>query len=146
FTVRSLTQVGWPDEADGFRRFVERSAAGSVDSLQIMYGVGGERRLTELELPHLDGYRGAKPVRIGNLASEQPQLDVFGYLLDLAWRWHELGRSPDDDYWRFLVSIVDAAAERWKQADCGIWELREDPQHLVHSKVMCWVALDRGLR
>jgi|SRR5581483_5854723 len=144
FTVRTLGQTGRDKEADGFRRFVERSAAGSAESLQIMYGVGGERRLTELTLA-LAGYRGSKPVRIGNAASSQLQLDVYGYLLDLAWRWHHRGASPDDDYWRFLLSLVDAAAARWKEPDCGIWEVRGDRQHFVHSKVMCWVALDRGI-
>ncbi|MCA1846251.1 MAG: glycoside hydrolase family 15 protein, partial [Actinobacteria bacterium] len=146
FTVRSLGELGCEAEADGFRRFVERSAAGSASSLQIMYGVGGERRLPELTLDHLDGYRDSKPVRIGNSASEQRQLDVYGYLLDLAWRWHERGRSPDDDYWRFLSSLVDATCERWAEPDRGIWETRGEPQHFVHSKVMCWAAVDRGLR
>lgn len=145
FTVRSLGQVGCNAEADGFRRFVERSAAGNAESLQIMYGVGGERRLTELEVD-LDGYAGSKPVRIGNAASNQLQLDVYGYLLDLAWRWHQRGQSPDDDYWRFLLSLVDAAANRWKEPDRGIWEIRGDPQHFVHSKAMCWAAVDRGIR
>jgi GH15 family glucan-1,4-alpha-glucosidase len=146
FTVRSLSQLGCEAEADGFRRFVERSAAGSAESLQIMYGVGGERRLPELTLDRLEGYRASRPVRTGNGASEQLQLDVFGYLLDLAWRWHRRGRSPDDDYWRFLHSLVDAVCERWSEPDRGIWETRGDPQHFVHSKVMCWVAVDRGLQ
>jgi len=145
FTVRSLTQLGCIKEADGFRRFIERSAAGSAESLQIMYGVGGERRLPEIELD-LDGYRGSKPVRVGNAAVDQLQLDVFGYLVDLAWRWHERGHSPDDDYWRFLLSLVDRAVALWEQPDCGIWEMRGLPQHFVHSKVMCWAAVDRGLR
>jgi GH15 family glucan-1,4-alpha-glucosidase len=145
FTVRSLTELGCVDEAEGFRRFVERSAAGSADSLQIMYGVGGERRLTEVTLD-LEGYRGSRPVRVGNAASEQLQLDALGYLLDLAWRWHQRGHSPDDDYWRFLLSLVDRAAEQWREPDCGIWEMRGRPQHFVHSKVMCWAAVDRGVR
>ena len=145
-TVRSLGELGLEAEADGFRRFVERSAAGSTDTLQIMYGVGGERRLTEYELGHLEGYRGSAPVRIGNGAATQLQLDVYGYLLDLTWRWHERGSSPDDDYWRFLLALVDAAAERWPEPDCGIWEMRGGPRHFVHSKAMCWVALDRGIR
>lgn len=146
FTVRSLAQAGHPAEADGFRRFVERSAAGHAASLQIMYGAGGERRLPEITLPQLAGYRDSQPVRVGNCAAEQLQLDVYGYLLDLAWRWHQRGHSPDDDYWRFLLSLVDAAAERWDQPDCGIWELRGAPEHFVHSKVMCWATLDRGIR
>ena len=146
FTVRSLGELGFDNEADGFRRFLERSAAGSAESLQIMYGVGGERRLFEWEVPNLEGYRGSSPVRVGNAASEQLQLDMYGHLLDLAWRWHQRGQSPDDDYWRFLVSVVDAAAERWQEPDRGIWEIRGEPRHFVHSKVMCWVAADRGVR
>ncbi|MBV9410815.1 MAG: glycoside hydrolase family 15 protein [Acidimicrobiia bacterium] len=145
FTVRSLRELGFEKEADGLRRFVERSAAGSVENLQIMYGVGGERRLVELELPHLEGYKRSSPVRIGNAAAQQLQLDVYGYLLDLAWAWHQMGSSPEDDYWRFLVTLVDAAAERWKEPDSGIWEMRGEPRHFVHSKAMCWVAVDRGV-
>jgi len=146
FTVRSLASLGLDTEADHFRRFVERSAAGSTETLQIVYGVGGERRLTELEIDGLEGWRGIGPVRIGNAAAKQVQLDVYGELLDLAWRWHRRGSSPDDDYWRFLVELVDAAAERWREPDRGIWELRGEARHFVHSKVMCWAALDRGIR
>ncbi len=146
FSVRSLTDVGFEEAADRFRRFIERSAAGSARKLQIMYGVGGERRLTEETLDHLEGYRGARPVRVGNAAAGQLQLDVYGELLELAWRWHRRGNSPDDDYWRFLLELVDAAADRWCEPDQGLWELRGDPKHFVHSKVMCWAALDRGLR
>jgi GH15 family glucan-1,4-alpha-glucosidase len=146
FTVRSLAALGLDAEADGFRRFIERSAAGSTDNLQIAYGVSGERRLTELVVDVLEGYRGIGPVRIGNAAAKQTQLDVYGELLDLAWRWHQRGRSPDDDYWRFLLELVDAAAERWQEPDRGLWELRGPPRHFVHSKAMCWVALDRGLK
>ena len=145
FTVRSLTELGYSGEADGFRRFVERSAAGGADALQIMYGVGGERRLPEMELD-LEGYRSSSPVRIGNSASGQMQLDVYGYVLDLAWRWHQRGHSTDDDYWRFLLSVVNRVVEQWEEPDCGIWEMRGKPQHFVHSKAMCWAALDRGLR
>lgn len=146
FSVRSLADVGCGDEADQFRRFIERSAAGGTESLQIMYGVGGERRLPEIIIEELEGYRGIKPVRIGNAAARQTQLDIYGWLLDLSWRWYLRGRSPDDDYWRFLVDLVDTAAARWREPDRGIWEVRGDPRHFVHSKVMCWTALDRGLR
>jgi GH15 family glucan-1,4-alpha-glucosidase len=145
FTVTSLNELGGHGEADGFRRFIERSAAGSAADLQIMYRVDGSRRLTELTLDHLDGYRGARPVRIGNLAADQLQLDIYGELLELAWRWSQRGRQPDEDYWRFLSELVDAAATRWVEPDRGIWEVRGEPQHFVHSKVMCWVALDRGI-
>ena len=145
WAVRSLYQLDHDAEADGFRRFVERSSAGHLDDLQILYGVGGERRLPELELEDLEGYRGSAPVRIGNSASRQEQHDVFGELLQLAWRWHQEGHAPDDHYWEFLVELVDAAVERWREPDRGIWEVRDDPQHFVHSKVMCWSAVERGL-
>jgi GH15 family glucan-1,4-alpha-glucosidase len=146
FALRSLAELGYAAEADGFRRFVQRSAAGSAEELQIMYGLRGERRLTELTLDDLEGYGGARPVRIGNAAARQHQHDVYGELLDLAWSWHRQGHSPDADDWRFLVELVNEAAERWRTPDRGIWELRGRPRHLVHSKAMCWVALDRGLR
>ncbi len=146
FAVRSLADLGCEAEADGFRRFVERSAAGNAHDLQVLYGVGGERRLPELVLGAAEGYRGAKPVRVGNAAATQLQLDVYGELLDLSWRWHLRGHSPDDDYWRFIVDLVEAAATRWPQPDQGLWEDRGRARHYVHSKVMCWAALDRGIR
>jgi GH15 family glucan-1,4-alpha-glucosidase len=146
FAVRSLAQLGFVAEADGFRRFIERSAAGSAEDLQVLYGPGGERRLTELELQELEGYRRSRPVRAGNGAARQLQLDVYGELVELSWRWHMRGFSPDDDYWRFLSELVDCAARRWQEPDRGIWEIRGRPKHFVHSKAMCWVALDRGLQ
>jgi GH15 family glucan-1,4-alpha-glucosidase len=145
FSVRSLTDAGFELEADEFRRFIQRSAAGKARDLQIMYGVGGERRLTEIILDNLEGYRGVKPVRVGNGASEQLQLDVYGSLVELSWQWHLRGNSPDDDYWRFLLDLIDTAAEQWREPDLGIWEIRGEPQHFVHSKVMCWSALNRGI-
>lgn len=146
FTVRSLAEVGHIKEADGFRRFIERTAAGSTDELQILFGVGGERLLYEHDIKELEGYRRIKPVRVGNAASVQLQLDMYGELLDLAWRWHEQGQSPDDDYWEFLVGLVNAAVENWKRPDHGIWEVRGKRRHFVFSKVMCWAALDRGVK
>ena len=104
FSVRSLAEIGFTSGAERFRRFIERSAAGGAEGMQIMYGVGGERRLTETTLEHLEGYRGARPVRAGNSAANQLQLDAYGTLLELTWRWHLRGNSPDDDYWRFLWS------------------------------------------
>ncbi|MBS1868747.1 MAG: glycoside hydrolase family 15 protein [Actinobacteria bacterium] len=145
FTVRSLAEVGYDDEADAFRRFVERSAAGSAEGVQVMFGLGGERRLGEVTL-ELAGYRGARPVRVGNSAADQCQLGVYGQLLELAWRWHLRDHRPDDDYWRFLVDVADAAAARWREPDRGIWEVRGDPRHFVHSKAMCWAGLDRAIR
>lgn len=146
FSVYSLADLGFESEADGFRRFVERSSAGSVEELQVLYGIGGERRITEETLDSLEGYGGARPVRVGNGARGQLQLDAYGELMLLAWRWHERGNSPDDDMWRFLLEIADAAAERWTEPDSGIWEWRERPLHFVLSKVSCWSALEYGIR
>jgi GH15 family glucan-1,4-alpha-glucosidase len=146
FAVRSLAELAHDSEADGFRRFVERSSAGSVEQLQILYGLGGERRLHELTVKEMEGYRGVKPVRIGNAAETQVQMDVYGELLNLAWRWHQRGHAPDDDYWEFLSGIVDKVCDCWPQPDQGIWEFRGRGRQFVHSKVMCWAALDRGIR
>jgi GH15 family glucan-1,4-alpha-glucosidase len=146
FTVRSLAQLNYVNEADGFRRFIERSTAGSADQLQILYGIGGERRLHEYEISDLEGYRGAKPVRIGNAAESQVQLDAYGELLDLAWHWHCRQHSPDHDYWEFLLELVNKVCDCWQDADRGIWEFRGTPRHFVHSKVMCWAALDYGIK
>jgi GH15 family glucan-1,4-alpha-glucosidase len=146
FAVRSLRELGFEKEADGFRRFIERSTAGSAEELQILFGLGGERRIHEIEIVELEGYRGASPVRIGNGARKQVQLDVYGELLDLAWRWHGLGHSPDSDYWEFLIELINEAVKNWKNPDSGIWEIRGAPRHFVHSKVMCWSALDRGIK
>jgi GH15 family glucan-1,4-alpha-glucosidase len=146
FTVRSLAELGHDREADGFRRFVERTAAGSAEEIQVLFGVGGERRLQEIEIEELEGYRGSSPVRMGNAAEKQVQLDVYGELLDLAWLWYHRGHRPDEDYWDFLVDLVNAAAQRWHHPDHGIWEMRGKPLHFVQSKAMCWSALDRGVR
>jgi GH15 family glucan-1,4-alpha-glucosidase len=144
--VRSLARLGYESEAEAFRRFAERSSAGNAKDLQVVYGLGGERRLTEQALDHLEGYRGASPVRIGNAAVTELQLDAYGQLLDQSWQWYERGHEPDDDYWRFLLDLVDAAVERWQEPDRGIWEWPGEPRHFVHSKAFCWVAVDRGLR
>jgi GH15 family glucan-1,4-alpha-glucosidase len=146
FTVRSLAELGYDKEADGFRRFIERSAAGSAEELQILYGVGGERRLFEKEIEELEGYRGSKPVRMGNAAVSQLQFDIFGELLDLSWHWHRRGNSPDDDYWEFIVELINRTIALWQKPDRGIWEIRGEPRHFVLSKAMCWVALDRGIK
>ncbi|MEO8248057.1 MAG: glycoside hydrolase family 15 protein [Burkholderiales bacterium] len=145
FTARALSMLGLASEADGFRRFIMRSAAGSAEQLQVLYGIDGKRRLTEIEIDHLEGWRGSKPVRIGNGAESQFQADMYGLLLELAWRFSARGNPLDDEYWGFLVSLVEAAIEKWPQPDSGIWEVRGDPQHFVHSKVMCWAAVNRGI-
>src|SRR4051795_2155674 len=140
-----LTELGHDEEANAFRRFIERSAAGRADDLRVFYGVGGERRLAEQTVDHLRGWDGARPVRVGNAASSQLQLDAYGHLVQQSFNWAQLGHPPDDDYWRFLLELIDAAAECWSEPDRGLWEWRGEPRHFVHSKVLCWVALDRGL-
>jgi GH15 family glucan-1,4-alpha-glucosidase len=144
-TVRAMADLGFDAEADRFRRFMLRTAGGSIEDLQVCYGVGGERRIDEDQLD-LEGYRGSRPVRVGNAASRQLQLDVYGELLNLTWRWHKRGNSPSDDDWRFIRDLVDAAVERWQEPDAGIWEWPGKPKHFVHSKALCWAAIDRGLR
>ena len=146
FTIRALAELGYRKEADGFRRFVERTAAGSAEEIQVLFGVGGERHLAEYDLKSAQGYRNSRPVRIGNAAESQTQLDVYGELLGLAWIWHTQGQSPDDDYWEFLVHLVNRAARCWSDPDQGIWEMRGPARHFVHSKAMCWSAMDRGIR
>ena len=146
FSSRAFAVAGCIEEADAFRAFVIRSAAGHADDLQVLYGVGGERRVGATELDSLDGYRASTPMRIGNDAIDQLQLDAYGELVNLIWRWHRRGHSPSDDDWRFVVSLIDHAAERWSEPDSGIWEWPGEPDHFVHSKVLCWSALDRGIR
>jgi GH15 family glucan-1,4-alpha-glucosidase len=145
-TVRALAELGDVSCADRFRRFVERSAAGHVDELQIAFGVGGEHSVTERTLDHLEGWRGSAPVRVGNAAGQQLQLDAYGELLELAWLWYQRGHEPDDDWWHFLVDVANHACDRWRDPDSGIWEVRDERHHFVHSKAFTWVALDRGIR
>jgi GH15 family glucan-1,4-alpha-glucosidase len=148
FTIQALWVAACPDEAEEFFRFMATAAAGSLDQggdLQIMFGVGGERDLTEHLLPHLAGWRNSRPVRIGNGAWNQRQLDVYGELLDaVAWLSDYLG-GVDGATRRFFVALADAAAARWHEQDHGIWEVRSEPRHFLYSKLMCWVALDRAI-
>jgi GH15 family glucan-1,4-alpha-glucosidase len=146
FSARAFAELGAVREADAFRAFIMRSAAGHAEDLQVLYGVGGERRLAAEELGALEGYRGSSPVRAGNDAAGQRQLDAYGELVNLTWRWHRRGHSPSDDDWRFLVSLIDHAAQSWRKPDRGLWEWPGEADHFVHSKVLCWSALDRGIR
>lgn len=145
--LEALSLVGHDEMAQGFRDFIMRSSAGHADELQVMYGAYGERRLPEYELD-LEGWRDSRPVRVGNAAARQVQLDVYGHLVDAAQLWHRRGEAGkiDDDEWRFLASVVERAIDNWERPDSGIWELRGEPQHHVHSKLMVWVAVDRGIR
>lgn len=145
FTVWALNRTGAQSEAEGVRQFIQRSAAGNADELQVLYAVDGKRRLTEIELKHLEGWRGSRPVRIGNGAERQYQADMYGLVVEFAWQWSELGHVPAQSYWRFLRQTVEVAAARWTAPDRGIWEVRSRPLHFVHSKVMCWAALNSGI-
>jgi GH15 family glucan-1,4-alpha-glucosidase len=145
FTVHALSNLGLQAEAGGMRRFIQRSAAGNADELQVLYAVDGKRRVPELDLKKLDGWRGSRPVRIGNGAATQFQADMYGLVMELSWRWSERGERPEDDYWGFLTAIVEAAIARRHLPDRGIWEVRSRPLHFVQSKVMCWAAVDGGI-
>jgi GH15 family glucan-1,4-alpha-glucosidase len=145
-TLISLFVLGFTDEAAAFKRWLERTGAGRSQDLQIMYGICGERSLPELELAHLAGHRGSQPVRIGNGAVKQMQLDCYGQLLQAGWLFARAGGEITDDNWVFLAGLADIVCERWSQPDQGIWEVRDDPRHFVHSKLNCWVALDRAVR
>ena len=146
FALEALGEMGFEEEAHGFRDFIERTTAGDQVEVQPLYGVGGEHFLPEVELDYLEGYRGSRPVRIGNRAYRQLQLDSHGELLELAWRASLRHRPPDAEYWRFLRDLVDSVAERWQEPDRGFWEVRDGDHHFVHSKVTCWAAMDRGIR
>jgi GH15 family glucan-1,4-alpha-glucosidase len=149
FTMNALWVSACPDEAVDFFAFLTTAAAGSLGSgaaLQIMFGVGGEHDLSERTLDHLAGWRGSRPVRVGNGAWRQQQVDVYGELLDAAHRLRDELGGLDADTRAFLTACADAAAARWRAADQGIWEVRGEPRLFLYSKVMCWVALDRAGR
>ena len=146
-TLSALWVAACPDEVEGFFRFFVTAGGGATDGrdpLQILYGVGGERRVDEHELDHLAGYRDSRPVRVGNGAWNQTQLDVYGELLDAAQLFADRVGHLDDAAAAFLVDAADRAAQRWQAADHGIWEMRGEPRHFLYSKLMCWVALDRA--
>lgn len=146
FVLNALCSLGYSEEAQAFLHWLDWTAVGRARDLQIVYGVGGERRLTEFELPQLEGYRGSRPVRIGNAAHGQFQLDVYGEILDAVLVGQERAGEFHPERWRFLTRVADFVVEHWREPDEGIWEGRGGRRHHVHSKVMCWVALDRALR
>jgi GH15 family glucan-1,4-alpha-glucosidase len=134
------------EEALHWRRWLLRAVAGDPADLQIMYGVAGERRLTELELPWLDGYEGSRPVRMGNAASEQLQIDVYGEVMDVLYQARAHGLPKETRAWALQKTLLGYLEEAWPRPDDGIWEIRNARQHFVHSKVMAWVAFDRAVR
>jgi GH15 family glucan-1,4-alpha-glucosidase len=145
-TLLALLQADHVDEALDWRTWLLRAIAGDPADLQIMYGVAGERRLTEFELPWLSGYEGSAPVRIGNAASEQLQIDVFGEVMDALYQARAHGLRKEQHAWELQKTLLRYLESAWAQPDEGIWEIRGEPKHFVHSKVMAWVAFDRGVR
>ncbi len=146
FTLKALFAVGHVNEADDYLRWLNATYRkyGSRN-LQIMYTLQGNDRLQEVELGHLKGYRNSRPVRIGNEAHRQNQWDVYGEVMDSALRLSDYAGKIDEELWPFLREICGLAIENWQKPDDGIWEVRNGPHHFVYSKVMCWVALDRGI-
>jgi GH15 family glucan-1,4-alpha-glucosidase len=145
-SLDALMAAGYVEEAESWRDWVLRAVAGDPDAIQIMYGIGGERRLDEYELPHLAGYEGSSPVRIGNAASGQLQLDVYGELVDAIYRARELGMAPLAQAQGVAVEVMSWLEAHWRDPDDGVWEVRGGRKQFVHSKVMAWVAVDRVVK
>jgi len=145
-TLLALLQAEHADEARAWRAWLLRAVAGDPNDLQIMYGVGGERRLTEFELPWLPGYEGSTPVRVGNAASEQLQVDVYGEVMDALYQARVHGLAFEGSAWSLQKTLLRALEDRWREPDEGIWEVRGGRRHFTHSKVMAWVAFDRAVR
>ena len=152
FTLYALNVLGFTEEAYAFTHWLRRLSYSCGEDLQIMYGIRGERELPEQELPHLRGYCDSRPVRIGNGAVKQKQLDVFGEVLDcmhLLRRqggFERYGEGLEGPLWSMMRLLVEHVCDHWQESDSGIWEMRGEHRHYVYSKVMCWVALDRGIR
>ena len=146
FSLWALHTLGFDEEATEFAQFIAGLLRGSDSKLQIMYGIGGEHDLTERTLDHMSGYDGARPVRVGNGAFSQRQNDVWGALLDSIYIHAKAVEDIPDENWKLICAAVEAAVEAWPQPDQGIWEARGDPKHYVSSKLMIWVAVDRGAR
>jgi len=145
-SLLALMNAGYYDEASAWREWLLRAVAGSPAQIQIMYGLAGERRLTELEIPWLAGYEGSKPVRIGNAAAAQLQLDVYGELMDALYQACKGGLARHDIAWGLQRTLLDHLEKVWVQPDEGIWEVRAAQRHFTHSKVMAWVAFDRAVK
>ena len=148
FTLYGLLRIGFTDEAARFMDWLEGCShdLNPDGSLQIMYGIDGRRELAEETLDHLEGYKGSSPVRIGNGAYNQLQLDIYGELLDSVYLYNKYGSPISSDLWGHLRGLVNWVCDHWQEPDEGIWEVRGGRRHFLYSKLMCWVAIDRGLR
>jgi GH15 family glucan-1,4-alpha-glucosidase len=146
FTLYALMNAGYLDEARAWRQWLLRAVAGSASQMQIMYGVQGERRLTECEIPWLAGYENSKPVRVGNAASEQSQLDVYGEILAAMYVAHRAGIETNEADWRLQIALMEFLETKWRDPDEGIWEVRGGARQFTHSKMMAWLAFDRAVK
>jgi GH15 family glucan-1,4-alpha-glucosidase len=148
FTLYALLRIGFTDEAASFMNWLNARYRESPKGqpLQICYGIGGHSDLRELELSHLEGYRGSRPVRIGNQASKQLQLDIYGELLDAVYLFNKYGTPIPYDYWKNVEGLLNWLEQNWQRPDEGIWESRGKKERFVYSRLMSWVAFDRGLR
>ena len=146
FTLYALLVAGYRDEASAWRQWLLRAAAGRPEDMQTLYGVQGERQLPEFELPWLVGYEGSRPVRIGNGAATQTQLDVYGEVIGCLELARNADLASDADAWSFEKAVLAYLGKNWRQPDNGIWEMRGDKQQFTHSKVMVWVAFDRAIK
>jgi GH15 family glucan-1,4-alpha-glucosidase len=146
FTLFALLNTGYLEEARAWRSWLLRAVAGRPAEARILYGVAGERRLPELVLDWLPGYEQSRPVRVGNAASEQFQLDVYGEVIDALYHARLAGLEPDPNAWPLAVALLEFLEAAWRRPDEGIWEVRGPRRHFTHSKVMAWVALDRGVK
>ena len=148
FTLYGLQRIGFTGEAAAFMHWLEERCreADPKEGLQIVYGIDGRRDLEEIDLLHLEGYRGSRPVRVGNGAAKQLQLDIYGELLDSVYLFNKYGTPISYEIWIHLRQLIEYVCDNWQLQDEGIWETRGGRRHFVYSKLMCWVALDRGLR
>jgi GH15 family glucan-1,4-alpha-glucosidase len=146
FTLQALLLAGYRQEAERWNQWLLRAVAGTPAQMNILYGIGGERRLSELVLPWLSGYEGARPVRVGNAAYEQQQLDIYGELMASSDLGRRAGLPHSADFWRVELKLIEYLAEHWDRPDEGIWEVRGPKRQFTHSKVMAWLGVDRAIK
>ncbi|MGF6153940.1 glycoside hydrolase family 15 protein [Pseudomonas fluorescens] len=149
FTVYAFMRLGFVDEANAYMRWLHgrmSDCQGNAMKLNVLYAIDGRQQLPEIELTHLSGHGNAKPVRIGNQAYEQAQLDIFGELMDAVYLVNKYGEAISHESWQHAIKVVDQVCDSWQQEDVGIWEMRGEQHHFLHSRLMCWVALDRAIR